>query len=124
MSAGSGVRHVERNDGDRPLRFVQTWLEPRRPGGEPEYELVRGIADGTPYAVERAGAVLYVRRLSEGERSAVPDAPRVYAHLVRGAVTIGGEALVAGDSARITGGEGLEVVADSAAELLLWDLQG
>lgn len=55
LSAGSGARHVERNDGDGRLRFVQMWLAPLAAGGEPSYEVVRDIADGTPYEVPAAG---------------------------------------------------------------------
>lgn len=79
---------MERNDGERPLVFVQMWLAPLEPGGEPEYEIVRGIADSTPYALPQAGAMLHVRRLQEGERSAVPDARSVYVHVVRGGVRL------------------------------------
>jgi quercetin 2,3-dioxygenase len=111
MGAGRGVRHVERNAGSGPLCFVQMWLVPGVRGGgsgggsgegegqgpgygcepeyEPEYEVVHGIADGTPFAVPRTEAVMHVRRLGEGERTAVPDAAWVYVHVVRGTAEIG-----------------------------------
>lgn len=122
LSSAGGVRHVERNDGARPLRFVQMWLAPREFGGEPSYEVVRGIADGTPYAVPRAGALLHLRRLAEGERTAVPDAARAYVQVVRGAVRLGAERLEAGDAARITDGTGLELQGLTAAECLVWEM--
>ncbi|MGW3357378.1 pirin family protein [Streptomyces bungoensis] len=122
LSAAAGVRHVERNDGPVPLVFLQMWLAPREPGGEPSYGIVRGIADSTPYAVPAAGAMLHVRRLAAGERTAVPDAPRVYVHVVRGEVALAGETLGAGDSARVTDPEGLEAVGRAPAELLLWEM--
>ncbi|WP_405699005.1 pirin family protein [Streptomyces coelicoflavus] len=124
LSAAGGVRHVERNDAPVPLTFVQMWLAPLDPGGDPAYETVRGIADSTPYAVPEAGALLHVRRLSPGERTAVPDGAYVYVHVVRGEVTLGGEALGAGDAARVTDAEALEAVAGAAsgAELLVWEM--
>lgn len=124
LSAAGGVRHVERNDGAGQLRFVQMWLAPLEFGGEPAYEVVRGIADGTPYAVPRAGALLHLRRLADGERTAVPDAARAYVHVVRGAVRLGSQDLGAGDAARITGGAGLELkgLAGSGAECLVWEM--
>ncbi|GAA1904537.1 pirin family protein [Streptomyces durmitorensis] len=124
LSAAGGVRHVERNDGDAPLVFVQMWLSPLKPGGEPSYEVVHGIADSTPYAVPAAGALLHVRRLGAGERTAIPDAPFAYVHVVRGEVRLGGEQLAAGDAARITAAEGLEAVAteEGAAEMLVWEM--
>jgi redox-sensitive bicupin YhaK (pirin superfamily) len=66
--------------------------------------------------------MLHVRRLKAGERTAVPDAPRVYVHVVRGEVTLAEEGLGAGDSARITDAGELDAVATTAAELLLWEM--
>jgi redox-sensitive bicupin YhaK (pirin superfamily) len=123
LSAAAGVRHVERNDGPTPLTFVQMWLAPVTPGGTPSYETVHGIADSTPYAVPEAGAMLHVRRLAAGERTAVPDAAYVYVHVVRGEVRLGPETLGPGDAARITGAEGMEAVGATPAELLLWEMQ-
>ncbi|MFG2399207.1 pirin family protein [Streptomyces lydicus] len=122
LSSAGGVRHVERNDAGQPLRFVQMWLAPEEAGGEPSYEVVRGIADGTPYAVPRAGALLHLRRLADGERTAVPDAARAYVHVVRGAVRVGDEWLEAGDSARITDGADLELKGLAASECLVWEM--
>ncbi|MEW2163905.1 pirin family protein [Streptomyces sp. NPDC007084] len=122
LSAGGGVRHVERNDGELPLVFVQMWLAPLEPGGDPAYETVRGIADSTPYALPEAGAMLHVRRLTAGERAAVPDAPFVYVHVVRGEVRLDGEELAEGDAARITDAKDVELVAGAPAELLMWEM--
>ncbi|MFD3623354.1 pirin family protein [Streptomyces sp. NPDC058698] len=125
LSAASGVRHVERNAGSGPLTFLQMWLAPLTPGGDPFYEVVRGIADSTPYALPEAGAMLHVRRLSAGERTAVPDAPCVYLHVVRGDVHLDGEHLSPGDAARLTDTKDTEAVAANAsAELLLWEMRG
>ncbi|MFI8964953.1 pirin family protein [Streptomyces sp. NPDC053493] len=123
LSAAAGVRHVERNDGTEPLVFVQMWLAPREAGGEPEYEVVRGISDATPYALPAAGALLHVRRLELGERTAVPDADSVYVHVVRGAVRLAGEELTAGDAARLTAAKDLALLATADAEVLLWEMR-
>ncbi|MBT1091814.1 pirin family protein [Streptomyces chartreusis] len=124
LSSAGGVRHVERNDADVPLTFLQTWLAPLSPGGDPAYEIVHGIADSTPYAVPEAGAMLHVRRLGAGERTAVPDGAYLYVHVVRGAVRLDGEELGAGDAARITDAKDVEAVGVSAAELLMWEMAG
>ncbi|EFL41537.1 pirin family protein [Streptomyces griseoflavus] len=124
LSTASGVRHVERNAGTAPLTFLQMWLAPLVPGGDPRYEVVPGIADSTPYAVPEAGAMLHVRRLSAGERTAVPDAAYVYAHVVRGEIRLDGEELGPGDAARLTDTKDAEAVAMTpAAELLLWEMR-
>ncbi|GHE88105.1 hypothetical protein GCM10018785_64480 [Streptomyces longispororuber] len=123
LSAGSGVRHVERNAGPAPLTFLQMWLAPREPGGTPRYEVVRGISDATPYAVPAAGALLHVRRLAPGERTPLPSAPSVYLHVVRGDIALADEELSPGDSARITAEQDLEALAYSRTELLLWEMR-
>ncbi|MFD3842427.1 pirin family protein [Streptomyces sp. NPDC058642] len=122
LSSAAGVRHVERNAGDTPLTFVQMWLAPLEPGGEPSYEIVRGIADSTPYAVPEAAAMLHVRRLATGERTAVPNGRHLYVHVVRGEVRLAGEHLHPGDAARVTAAEDLDTVALTPAELLIWEM--
>ncbi|QNP75973.1 pirin family protein [Streptomyces roseirectus] len=125
LSAAAGVRHVERNDADVPLVFLQMWLAPLEPGGEPSYDVVHGIADSTPYAVPRAGAMLHVRRLTAGERTAVPEAKLGYVHVVRGEVRVGDVELGAGDALRLSGEGELELVASGGgAEVLVWELGG
>lgn len=122
LSSAGGVRHVERNDGTAPLTFVQMWLAPRQPGGDPAYEVVPGIADSTPYAVPEAGALLHVRRLAPGERTAVPDGAYVYVHVTRGELRLDGETLGPGDAARVTGARDLEAEGVTESELLIWEM--
>ncbi|MFF7444673.1 MULTISPECIES: pirin family protein [unclassified Streptomyces] len=123
LSSAAGVRHVERNDGAGPLTFVQMWLAPREPGGDPSYDVVRGIADSTPYAVPEAAAILHVRRLRANERTAMPDARWLYVHVVRGEVRLDAVQLGPGDAARITDARDLEAVGLMPAELLMWEMQ-
>ncbi|MEW2580305.1 pirin family protein [Streptomyces syringium] len=125
LGAGAGVRHVERNAGAAPLRFLQMWLTPSEFGGDPSYEVVRGLADGTPYALTRADASLRVWRLGRGHGVDLPAAPWLYAHVVRGAVRLGGlggEELRAGDAARVVDASRLRAEAVDAAELLVWEM--
>lgn len=45
MTAGTGVRHSEFNHGDKPLRFIQTWIVPAQRGLKPNYGSFRGSPD-------------------------------------------------------------------------------
>lgn len=119
LSAADGVRHVERNAGPDPLVFVQMWLAPLAPGGDPAYEIVRSTSDGTGYDLPAAGAVLHVRRPAAGERVPVPETS--YTHVVRGQLTLGGDELGPGDSVRAAGEDGLELLAAGPAEVLVWE---
>ncbi|MFC4331924.1 pirin family protein [Streptomyces andamanensis] len=126
LSAAAGVRHTERNDADVPLTFVQMWLTPPHPGGEPRYEAVRALPADTPYPVPGAGATLRVLRLRAGGRTLLPSAPHVYVHVVRGELRLSGHLLAPGDAARLTDPAGAEreAVAVGAAEVLVWELRG
>ncbi|MCX5226013.1 pirin family protein [Streptomyces sp. NBC_00233] len=134
LSSAGGVRHVERNDADVPLVFVQMWLAPLSPGGEPSYEVVRGLVE--PYDLPEADARLHVGRLAAGERVAVPVADFAYVQVVRGTVGLdeeepGGEAgekpgselLHPGDAARLTDARGHTLVATTDAEILIWEMR-
>ncbi|MGW4705599.1 pirin family protein [Streptomyces sp. NPDC004285] len=121
LSAAGGVRHVERNDGDAPLTFVQMWLAPLSPGGDPSYDVVRGLS--APYELPAAGAVLRAERLAAGESTELPAADFTYVHVVRGGVSLRGEALSPGDAARLTDEETTPLQATTATELLVWSMR-
>jgi redox-sensitive bicupin YhaK (pirin superfamily) len=137
LSAARGVRHVERNAGPGPLRFLQMWLHPDVFGGEPEYAAVAGAAPtgpglrllasggvraGAPLALRQKGAALYVGRPAHADEVDLPDAPFVYVHVVRGVLRVGGERLGPGDAARISEARGLRATAEGPAEYLVWEM--
>ncbi|MFE7549758.1 pirin family protein [Streptomyces gardneri] len=124
LGSAGGVRHVERNDADVPLVFVQMWLAPLVPGGEPAYEVVRGL-DGT-YDLPAADARLHVLRPAAGESTPVPAADFVYVHVVRGTVGLHVDPatdLGPGDAARLTGPTEGTLVATTDAEVLVWEMR-
>lgn len=47
MTAGTGIRHSEFNHGDKPLRFIQTWIKPASSGLTPNYGSFRGDPNST-----------------------------------------------------------------------------
>jgi hypothetical protein len=126
--AGTGITHTERA-GDGPVRFVQAWLRPGRPGGEPsrrtttpdlgsgDLVLVAGEDDlGVP------GASLRIVTLAEGASVTVPVAPLRYVFVVTGALRRSSlaEPLAAGDAFEVTGDDPLEVTAAVPTQLLAW----
>ncbi|MFJ4698297.1 MULTISPECIES: pirin family protein [unclassified Streptomyces] len=121
LGAGSGVHHVERNDGAEPLVFLQFWLAARTPALTPRYTLVRSLA--RPYEVPEAGAVLRLARPAPGATLPLPAGPYGYVHVVRGEAELaGGERLAAGDAVRVRAGadvRGTVLRARTACEVLL-----
>ncbi|MET7637993.1 pirin family protein [Streptomyces sp. NPDC005438] len=122
LYAGSGARHEERQYGEGPLRFLQMWLLPLHFGGEPEYEVVRGIADGTPFAPRQADALLHLRRLGAGQRLVLPEAPWTYVHLARGRLALDEGELDEGGAVRSRDEPRRELRALTEVECLVWEL--
>ncbi len=140
MSAGSGVLHSEFNPSQaEPVHLLQIWIEPNVTGIQPSYEQkffapeekrgrLRLVAssDGREGSVTiHQDAAVYVTVLEPGETAIHPLASgrRVYVQVARGAVTVNGQRLHAGDGARIK--DEAEIVlagAQGSTEVLLFDL--
>jgi redox-sensitive bicupin YhaK (pirin superfamily) len=115
LSAGAGVRHVERNAGSGPLHLVQMWLHPAELSGSTAYDVTRGSALSP---LRQPESVLHVGRAE----LALPEAPFVYVHVVHGTVTLGGRTLGEGDAARVSGSAGTVVRPEGPAEFLVWEM--
>ncbi len=139
MSAGTGVRHSEYNPShDEPVHFLQIWILPRANGIAPGYEQknfapqeldgrLRLVAapDGRDGAVKlHQDAWLYAARLNGtgGVSHALAPGRRAYVQVTRGAVSVNGERLAAGDGARIENASAVQLAANGSAEVLLFDL--
>ncbi len=135
MSAGSGVVHAETVDAaSGPTRFLQTWLLPDEPGGEPSYSSgavslseawtpVAGGADGAA-RIAATGATFWAASPPRGGALEVPDVPHAHLFVADGQVTLtpaSGDPveLTAGDAVRLRA-EGAMLAAGSTAHLLLW----
>jgi redox-sensitive bicupin YhaK (pirin superfamily) len=139
MSAGSGVTHSEFNFAkDQTTHFLQIWILPKFKGVTPSYEQktvqpdekrgrLRLVAspDGAQDSVHiNADARVYAG-LFDGDQAArlVLDASRKsYVHLVRGNLTVNGQALEAGDALLIENETGIDVSQGKDAEVLVFDL--
>jgi redox-sensitive bicupin YhaK (pirin superfamily) len=139
MSAGTGVMHSEFNNAkDRQTHFLQIWIMPDRQGVAPGYEQkhfdaadkrgrLRLVAspDGADGSVSiHADARLYAGLFDGAEAAALPLAPGriAYVHLVRGALTVNGQALAAGDALQLGELARIEISAGQDAEVLVFDL--
>lgn len=139
MSAGSGIVHSEYNASrEEPLHFLQIWLIPDHRGGAPDYEQkafapeeslnrLRLVAspDGRDGSLSLdQNAMMFITRVEKGRRvSYQPRAGRnAYLHVVRGAMTLNGHPLVAGDGAALREEPGIVLAAAAETEALLFDL--
>lgn len=142
MTAGSGIRHAERNAGDGELHFVQMWVLPDESGLEPGYaqldvgaELDHGglvvVASGLArhagqgaVPIRQRDAAMHVARLQPAAGVRLPSAPLVHVFVARGSVEIEGVgALRCGDTARVTGSDGRRLTAGpDGTEVLVWEM--
>ncbi len=136
MSAGTGIRHSERNPSEvEPAHFVQMWVQPDTLGVKPGYEdadvtdalagggLVK-IASGTDDAaihIYQANAALYVARLDVRDAINLPEAVHVHVFIARGAAVLEtGEALETGDAVRLTNDTSRRLAATESSEIIVW----
>jgi redox-sensitive bicupin YhaK (pirin superfamily) len=139
MSAGRGVMHSEFNHAaGQTTHFLQIWIEPNVRGIAPGYEqktipeadkrgTLRLVAspDGAHDSVSmHADARLYAG-LFDGDETAtlaLDPARKGYVFLVRGALTVNGQALAAGDAALLSGESQVTLTQGADAEVLVFDL--
>ena len=139
MSAGTGILHSEYNRApDATTHFLQIWLLPDRRGVTPGYEqrdfadhekrgTLRLVAspDGRDGSVRlHADASMHAGLFDGAERvERVLDTQRLtYVHVARGAVSVNGHALTAGDAIRLDGERSLVIEQGRDAEVIVFDL--
>jgi redox-sensitive bicupin YhaK (pirin superfamily) len=139
MTAGTGVTHSEHNGSQTErVHFLQIWILPERAHLDPSYEQ-RSFPDGDRLntlrlLASRSGeqgsirlhqdVALYGSLLGPGKTVSYRPARsrHVWVQLTSGAVTLAGKSLETGDGVAISGESLIELRADEAAGLLLFDL--
>jgi len=139
MTAGTGIQHSEFNASSTDIvHLLQIWIYPDQEGLKPGYEtrkLHQGNKNGEwiLVAAPRVGeetltihqdVELLAVRLDAGDRISRPlnSTRYAWAQMVRGALSLNGTAMAAGDGAAISGEELLNLAAHEESELLLFDL--
>ncbi|MDH4376284.1 MAG: pirin family protein [Ramlibacter sp.] len=139
MSAGTGVMHSEFNHAaNEESHFLQIWIEPHTRGIAPGYEQktfateekrgrLRLVAapGGEQGAVHiSANARLFAGLFDGAEAATLALAPgrKAYVHLVRGSLSVNGQALSGGDAAKLEGETEVRLEAGRDAEVLVFDL--
>ncbi|MCB9948723.1 MAG: pirin family protein [Rhodospirillaceae bacterium] len=140
MSAGTGVRHSEFNaSASEPVHFLQIWIVPERRGLAPGYEQKAFPADERRGRLRLVGSRdgrdgsltihqdvdLYAGVFGAGDGADLPLRPgrRAWVQVARGAVTVNGTPLGAGDGAALTDEAAVSLRADAPSEVLVFDLR-
>lgn len=139
MSAGRGVVHSEYNGGqDKPVHFLQIWIEPATYGTPSSYEqikfdptekrgqwkLLAGPAGGHNAATINQDVLVSVAELEPGANVSYDLRPGRYAwlHVIKGSVAVNGTALSSGDAVAVNDEKALTVTSAQPSEILLFDL--
>lgn len=139
LSAGRGVTHSEFNASQtEPVHFLQIWIHPSQHATDPGYEQryfpdedKRGrlrliaSADGAQGSVRIQQNARIYAGLFDGAQTLMRSwdpARLLYVHLARGAASVNGHALDAGDALMASAAQDLRIDAGRQAELLVFDL--
>ncbi len=139
MSAGKGIMHSEFNHAPKDeTHFFQIWIEPNVTGINPGYEqktfvesekrgALRLVAsnDGAQGSITiHADAKMYAGLFDGAEKARITLDParKAYVHLVRGFLTVNGQALHGGDAAKLQGETALTIEGGKDAEVIVFDL--
>jgi redox-sensitive bicupin YhaK (pirin superfamily) len=139
MSAGTGIRHLERNDEASPTKIFQIWLHPRSAGGAarwgnrpfPKHDragrlvmLASGFDADSEALPIRADARVMGATLREGQRISYDLGEGRMAYLVpaRGDVIVNGTPIHTCEGVAIRDDKRIEIEAQNDSEILLIDV--
>jgi quercetin 2,3-dioxygenase len=139
MSAGSGVTHSERNDGDEPLTLFQIWIEAKEKGIVPRYGQeslrLREAGEGltllvgpiwTPHTltINQDACIYYASINPESSITFYSSHPErgIYFFVIDGDVTLAGESLGPRDAMGATEVKEIDLKSSAGAHLLIFDV--
>jgi len=137
MSAGTGLTHSEKNEGEEEIHLIQTWILPEEKGLTPQYGskvfdkkerhnswlyLVGPKGSGANINIYQ-DASMYVSELDEGKalRFELDKNRQLYLKVMEGKVEINAIVFEEGDAAEVEE-EALDIVAVETAHLLVVEM--
>lgn len=136
MSAGTGVKHSEYNGNrDRALHLYQIWIIPDTKGLEPRYDqrmfdapqgrqlvLSPDARDGSLKVFQDMELSRWAFKQGEDGDYTIAANRQVWIQVVKGSLTVNGEAIGASDALAVWEETSLALHADADSEILLFDL--
>ncbi|WP_374668218.1 pirin family protein [Acinetobacter sp.] len=134
MSAGTGVRHSEMNQGDEQVHLLQIWIIPNERNAEPAYQqikcdprdqpdqwhLIVGPNDNAPMHI-RQQAEVKTAFITQGKSLDIQATQHVnYIHVISGAVQMAEHTVNAGDAIAFI--DPAEIKALEDAQVIWFDL--
>jgi redox-sensitive bicupin YhaK (pirin superfamily) len=139
MSAGSGIEHSEYNGSKtEPVHLLQIWLMPEEHETKPAYDQKEFPAEGrrnrlqllaSPDSADGSLSIgqdarMYVAEIDPGKSVSLDLAAgrHAWVQIAKGAVTVNGQALGAGDGAAVSNEAALSIAGTKDAEVIVFDL--
>ena len=139
MTAGTGVRHSEKNASDTErVHLLQIWILPNTVGLEPGYEQkaftederrgqLRLIAsedgrDGSVHLNQDVSLFASILAAAQEVEYAMDERRHAWIQVARGSIVVNGENAEQGDGVMVAGESQLTIRAQEPAEVLLFDL--
>ena len=134
MSAGTGIKHSEINQGDEDVHLLQIWVIPNVRDAEPTYQqierdpkkapnewhLIVGPNDNAPMHI-RQNAEIKAAYLEQGKSLDVKATQQFnYVHVIEGEVEIAGQTVKSGDALFFD--EASTVLAEKNSQMIWFDL--
>ena len=134
MSAGTGIKHSEINQGDEDVHLLQIWVIPNVRDAEPTYQqierdpkkapnewhLIVGPNDNAPMHI-RQNAEIKAAYLEQGKSLDVKATQKFnYVHVIEGEVEIAGQTVKSGDALFFD--EASTVLAEKNSQMIWFDL--
>jgi len=134
MTAGSGIWHIEGNNSDKPIRYLQIWLRPNKMGIPPKYDGYQftredklnkfaNIASqkGSPVTIQ-SDAIVKAGIFTESYTENLDPTRKYYLYVITGKATINGNESVEGDGYMFEQENILEITSPDDSEIILFNL--
>lgn len=138
LSAGTGITHSERNEGEEEVHLIQTWIFPQKKGLKPQYgskvfekaerhnrwlHLVGPEGSDADISIYQ-DASMYVSETDAGQELSfdLQEGRQLYLKVMEGRAKINGQLFESGDAAEVED-ESLRIEAVDDVHLLLVEMQ-
>ena len=136
MTSGTGIWHIEGNNSDHPIRYLQLWLRPNKMGIPPKYDykiflkdkklnnfcIIASQTDSGNNVIIQSDAIVSAGIFTENHNKSISIDRKYYLYVVRGTAKINDIDCVEGDAIMYEDESIIDIIDPVASEILLFNL--